>query len=273
MNKLFLFILVTLCLSYSAIKADAASPNDFSQRIAESERIVARDPKNIKAWISLGNDYFDTEQTQKGINAYGKALEIDPNNPNVLTDQGVLYRKFKQYDKALRNFKRANKIDPNFLQSIFNTGIVYSVDLKDREKARPYFDKILEIAPNSEIAKQVRIEMKKPIWTGKIEQSAKAESSASVAKPNCKGTPADLKIITNVLKHTEGIAVSKVSCLNVIGNYARADFTNNIDGGAAYLLKSKNNGWRLIEAGTGIFPEDLLQDGWPKDVVKKLTNY
>lgn len=134
----------------------SGSPTDYTQRIAQAEKILAQDPKNLNAWISLGNDYFDTEQAQKAINAYNKALEIQPNNPNVLTDQGVMFRKVGWYDKALLNFEKAQKIDPRHVQSLFNTGIVYAVDLKDHVKARPYWKKILEIDPNGATAQQVK---------------------------------------------------------------------------------------------------------------------
>lgn len=140
----------------ASIPPGSGSPTDYSSRIAEAEKIVAQDPKNKNAWLSLGNDYFDTEQAQKAINAYGKVLEMEPNNPNVLTDQGVMYRKVGWYDKALENFDKAQKIDPKHVQSLFNAGIVYAVDLKDHVKARPYWKRILEIDPNSATAMQVK---------------------------------------------------------------------------------------------------------------------
>lgn len=138
------------------IQAGSGSPADYTQRIAQAEKIVAQDPKNLNAWISLGNDYFDTEQSQKSINAYSKALEIEPNNPNVLTDQGVMYRKVGWYDKALVNFEKANQIDPNHLQSLYNAGIVYAVDLKQPEKATPYWNKYLKIDSSSPTAMQIK---------------------------------------------------------------------------------------------------------------------
>jgi len=147
-----------------AIQPGAGSPADYAQRIAQAEKIVAQDPKNLNAWISLGNDYFDTEQAQKSINAYGKALEIAPDNPNILTDQGVMFRKVGWYDKALANFEKAGKIDPNHLQSLYNAGLVYMVDLKQPEKAVPYWSKYLKIDSNSPTALQIK---------GMMEQSEK----------------------------------------------------------------------------------------------------
>ena len=148
--------------SNTTIQAGAGSPTDYTERIAQAEKVVAQDPKNLNAWISLGNDYFDTEQSQKSINAYSKALEIEPNNPNILTDQGVMFRKIGWYDKALVNFEKAYKIDPNHLQSLYNAGIVYAVDLKQPDKAAPYWNKYLKLDSNSPTAIQIKGMMEQP---------------------------------------------------------------------------------------------------------------
>ena len=132
-----------------AIPAGSGTPTDYARRIAEAEKIVAQDPKNLKVWVSLGNDYFDTDQAQKAIGAYSKALELDPNNPNVLTDQGVMFRRVGWYDKAIANFERALKIDPKHLQSLYNIGIVYAVDMKKPEKGVPYWKRYIEVDPTS----------------------------------------------------------------------------------------------------------------------------
>ena len=144
-----------------SIPPGAGSPTDYARRITEAEKIVAQDPKNLNAWISLGNDYFDTEQTQKAINAYAKALEIEPNNPNVLTDQGVMYRKMGWYDKALANFEKAQRVDPNHLQSLYNMGVVYAQDLKQTDKAIATWSRYLKIDSSSATAIQIKGMMEK----------------------------------------------------------------------------------------------------------------
>jgi cytochrome c-type biogenesis protein CcmH/NrfG len=126
------------------------------QRISASEAIVARDPKNVGAWVQLGNDYFDTHQTKKAIEAYGRALELQPNNPDVLTDQGVMYRESGMFDKAIANFQKANQVDPKHVQSLFNMGVVYASDLKDKDKAAKAWKKVIETAPGSPQATQAK---------------------------------------------------------------------------------------------------------------------
>lgn len=132
------------------------NPGQSAARIVELEQLVAKDPKNLQALITLGNDYFDSNQPQKAVQTYSKALALDPNNANVLTDQGVMFRALGFYDRALTNFEKANKIDPKHLQSLFNTGIVYAVDLKQPAKAKAVFETLLQKDQTSDLARQAR---------------------------------------------------------------------------------------------------------------------
>ncbi len=142
-----------------AIPMGSGSPADYSQRIVEAEKIVAQEPNNYQAWVQLGNDYFDTEQPQKAVNAYARSLEIDPKNqntPNLLTDQGVMYRKMGLFDKAITNFENANRIDPKHSQSLFNLGIVYANDLKQKDKAIDAWQRYLVLDGMSPQGQQVK---------------------------------------------------------------------------------------------------------------------
>jgi cytochrome c-type biogenesis protein CcmH/NrfG len=142
-----------------AIPMGSGSPADYTQRIAQAEKIVAQEPNNYQAWVQLANDYFDTEQPQKAVNAYAKALAIDPNHqntPNVLTDQGVMFRKMGLFDKAIENFERASKLDPKHVQSLFNLGITYAYDLKQNDKAIAAWERYLAIDSTSPQGQQVK---------------------------------------------------------------------------------------------------------------------
>lgn len=137
-----------------ALPPSPVAGSDYQQRILAAEQIVQQEPKNVRAWIQLGNDYFDTHQRQRAIDAYAKALELQPNNPDVLTDQGVMYRELGSYDRAIANFRRANEIDPKHVQSLFNLGVVYEHDLKDSGKAVEAWRRVIDVAPGSPQATQ-----------------------------------------------------------------------------------------------------------------------
>jgi tetratricopeptide (TPR) repeat protein len=136
-----------------------AMPNTMAlqARVLSNQQIVAREPKNLDAWKQLGNDYFDTHQSQQAVDAYAKALELEPGNPDILTDQGIMYRELKAYDKAIANFEKSFKLDPKHVQSLFNLGVVYSQDLKQNEKAIKVWKRVIEVAPTSSQATQARV--------------------------------------------------------------------------------------------------------------------
>ena len=79
-------------LSQPAEEEQGASVESAAQ-IFELEKRTSESPDDVAAWIDLGNLYFDTGNYEKAITAYNKALELKPNNANVITDLGVMYRR------------------------------------------------------------------------------------------------------------------------------------------------------------------------------------
>lgn len=144
------------------------SSADRSNEIAALEREVAANPTNVAAWISLGNNYFDTDQYEKSIKAYKKALELAPDNANVWTDMGVMYRRSGRPQEAVKAFNKAMEVDPKHETSRFNKGIVLMHDLNDIEGAIAAWEGLLQInpvavAPNGQSVDQMVVGMKQQV--------------------------------------------------------------------------------------------------------------
>ena len=118
---------------------------DGMARALEAE--TAKHPDNLQAWIQLGNLYFDNGFYEKAVIAYEKAVELDPRNPDVLTDIGVVYRRTSRPHKAVQFFDRAIAVDPSHETSRFNKGIVLMHDLQDRDGALKAWEALLAINP------------------------------------------------------------------------------------------------------------------------------
>ena len=124
----------------------AADPGKASI-VAALEKETRSNPGNLDAWIELGNAYFDSNQYEKSIGAYRKALEIDPDNANVWTDMGVMYRRNGNPQEAINAFDKAIEADPKHEVSRMNKGIVLLHDLKDTDGAIKAWEGLLEVNP------------------------------------------------------------------------------------------------------------------------------
>ncbi len=129
------------------------------EKIRILEDLVAREPGNRSAWVQLGHGYFDSQQPAKAVEAYDKALALNPNDPDILTDQGVMFRQLGWYDRAVDNFTKASRINPSHLQSLFNLGVVYRYDLNDFPRALEAWERFLQLNPSGPGADQIRSEM------------------------------------------------------------------------------------------------------------------
>ena len=140
--------------------APAAAPAvNHQQQITMLQGIVAKEPANRNAWVQLGHNYFDSDQPMKAVEAYAKALELNGNDANILTDQGVMYRRLGWFDKAIKNFEAAVALNPSHQQSLYNLGIVYRYDLQDFPKAIEAWEKFVAINPQVPGSAQVRAEL------------------------------------------------------------------------------------------------------------------
>ncbi|HKK00538.1 MAG TPA: tetratricopeptide repeat protein [Desulfuromonadales bacterium] len=124
------------------------------------QKMVEQTPRNRRAWVELGNTYFDSKQYMSAVQAYSRALELQPDDPDVLTDQGVMYRRLGMYDRAIANFKKAIKLDPEHQQSLYNLGVVYLYNKKDFKDAKDAWTRFLALSPSGPGADKVRQELK-----------------------------------------------------------------------------------------------------------------
>jgi cytochrome c-type biogenesis protein CcmH/NrfG len=128
-------------------QAPAQALTDKSGMISALEDETAKNPQNEQTWIQLGNAYFDSDQHEKAIRAYQKALEINPNNADVWTDLGIMYRRSGKPQEAIASFDKAIAIDPKHEPSRLNKGIVLLHDLRDFKGAIKAWEELLEVNP------------------------------------------------------------------------------------------------------------------------------
>ena len=135
------------------------SPLEVASKIETLKEIVKKDPKNLPAWVELGNLYFDSNQPKEAIEAYSQYLAIKPDNADVRTDMAIMYRNLGEMDRALEQFQKAAQSDPKHVNSRYNIGIVLLHDKQDIKGAIKAWEEYLKVDPKSERAERVRAQM------------------------------------------------------------------------------------------------------------------
>ncbi len=78
------------------------------------------------AHYQLGVSYLNDNNIQPAFVEFQKALELNPNDKEVLNAIGVIYLlKLEDYPKAVDYFQRALGIDKNFSEAFNNLGVAY----------------------------------------------------------------------------------------------------------------------------------------------------
>src|SRR4030042_5836352 len=144
-----------------ALAPPARDSIEVASQIKTLKEIVKKDPKNLPAWVELGNLYLDTDQPNEAIEAYSRYLAVKPNNPDVRTDLGIMYRKLGQFDKAIEEFRKAAQNDPKHVNSRYNIGLVLLHDKQDIKGAIKAWEEYLKVDPNSEKAERIRAQTEK----------------------------------------------------------------------------------------------------------------
>lgn len=134
----------------------AAPPALDEQKAAALRAEAEKNPRDAKPRVQLGNLYFDSERFDDATKWYTEALAVDPNDADVSTDLGITYYYRNQPDRALEQFERSLQIDPKHSKTLLNIGVVRAWGKQDLEGAAKAWERVLEVAPNSEEAQRAR---------------------------------------------------------------------------------------------------------------------
>jgi predicted Zn-dependent protease len=90
----------------------------FKRAVPILESLAEREPDNAMVWTNLGAAYLGnpvlatTEEQDKAIAAFERALECDPAAPHVAYNIGLIYRDRGDRDRAIHWFTRALQANP-----------------------------------------------------------------------------------------------------------------------------------------------------------------
>jgi len=103
--------------------------------------------KSADYWISQGDRLRDKERAEAALDAYGKALEISPENVEALTGKGLCYLDMAKPLQAEPVLEHALKVNPRYAPAIMGLAESYRFQGK-KESAIATYQKYLDAFPN-----------------------------------------------------------------------------------------------------------------------------
>ncbi len=156
-------IFIVFCLTWPTLVIGATPELKDNEHATDARNINAADDAETKqepltgeAWVKLGHWHMDAKRFAEAIIAYHKALAINPNDADVLTDLGTCMKEIGEPKQAIEQYRMAIKINPNHPMAHRNMGIVLATDLKDNKNAIKELEKYLNLDPNAADAESVR---------------------------------------------------------------------------------------------------------------------
>lgn len=98
---------------------------DANGAVAEAEKNLAADPKNVELILALGRAQGGIWRFREAVATYTRGLELQPNDARLLVARGHRYISLRQPDKALADLKKAATIDPTATGLWYHLGLAH----------------------------------------------------------------------------------------------------------------------------------------------------
>jgi cytochrome c-type biogenesis protein CcmH/NrfG len=109
---------------------------------------LTQNPDDFDSIVKVANLYYDGQQYPDAVTFYERALKIQPQNADVITDLGTSFWYTGDADKAIAEFQTALKYQPGRASTLFNLGIVRWQGKKDPKGAVQAWEELLRRNPN-----------------------------------------------------------------------------------------------------------------------------
>lgn len=114
-----------------------------AEAIPHLRKVVAERPGMAQAWQTLAQALQATEQYAAAVDPYLKLFELQPDKVNAFL-AGSMAHKAKQTDRAVEAYRKALELDPEYDKAWNNLAICY-LEAKRYEEAVPAFTRLIEL--------------------------------------------------------------------------------------------------------------------------------
>jgi tetratricopeptide (TPR) repeat protein len=106
----------------------------------------AREEKTAEQWVEDGDAAFALDNYQEAIEAYSKAIELNPNDVLAIATRAAIYGQIGEPEKAMTDFDKAIELSPKLAIAYVSHGMA-AYRMEELEKALADFKKAIELDP------------------------------------------------------------------------------------------------------------------------------
>ncbi len=106
-----------------------------------------RTQDNVRAYINRGRIEMDRGELDNAIEAYTKALELDPNCAVAYSNRGNVYHSIGKFENALEDSNKAIELYPNLVEAYNTRGATFR-ELGEYSSSFEDFDKAIDLNPS-----------------------------------------------------------------------------------------------------------------------------
>lgn len=130
-------------------------------RVSKLMRKLKSKPKDVTTLVALGNIFFEARDFNNAGGWMKQALTIDPGNVKARMALGAAEFNIGDTKGAQRDWLRVVAADPKNVEAYYDLGFLYvSRKQPDLADAKKMWGKVVELAPNSNVAKTVSTHLK-----------------------------------------------------------------------------------------------------------------
>ncbi|MBP8984479.1 MAG: tetratricopeptide repeat protein [Syntrophobacterales bacterium] len=114
-------------------------------------KAIELNPKYAKAYRNRGITYASLGNYRQAIKELDKAIELDPKNALAYVSRGLTYASLGNYKRAIEDYDRAIELDPKAVVAYVSRGIAYA-KLGNYRQAIEDYDRAIELDPKAAVA-------------------------------------------------------------------------------------------------------------------------
>jgi len=124
------------------------SPEILAAQKAAADSALALQPESAASRWAAGWVHYVREEFEEALGDYGLALDVAPNDAEIIADIGWTQRRLENYPEAIAAFETASKLDPRWERLFVDLGGITFHHAHRWAEAVTAFNRALELAPD-----------------------------------------------------------------------------------------------------------------------------